>query len=40
MLKYFKQHLKRLKWKISIVLFAASIENLKTLKYQTFSKKH
>ena len=39
MLKYFQQ-LKRLKKKKRIVLFLVSIENLKSLKYQTFSKKN
>ena len=37
-LEYF-QELKILRWKKSIVLFVISIENLKTLKFQTFSKK-
>ena len=38
MLEYF-QELTRLRWKNSIKLFVVSIENLRTLKYHTFSKK-
>ena len=37
-LKYF-QLLKRLRWKESIALVVASIQNLKTLTYHIFSKR-
>ena len=39
MLKYFQQ-LKRLRWEKYIGLFVVSTENLKNLKYNTFSQKH
>ena len=38
-LKYF-QLIKRLRWKKSIVLLVVGIENLATLKYHNFLKKH
>ena len=39
-LKYFQYISWKLKWKKSIVLLLVNIEKLKTLKYQTCSKKN
>ena len=39
-IKYFQQILKRLKQKIPVVLFVFNMENLKTVRYYTFLKKH
>ena len=39
-LKYCQQNVNKLKWWKSIVVFAINIENLKTIRYHIFLKKH